>query len=157
MPSQEILSEILETFRSEGADLLKAIRDQLLIIEQAADREAREAPLEIACRSAHTLKGGALMLDLLSIKSLVHAVEDLLVAMRQGTVKPIPEVVALILSTLDRVAEIVQLSNPESYELSDVDNELMSRLGKTLVARDRVTVKIEQPHVSHLATVDNRK
>jgi len=85
---------LLEVFLEEAQELLEAFETSLLALEAApADREA----LHAAFRAAHTLKGNSAMLGLEALATLTHALEDLLVSLRDGAAGPDRAAIDLLL------------------------------------------------------------
>ena len=71
----EDVSEFLDLFREEANGRLDDMVDALLALE--AGRAASDA-VDGLFRNAHTIKGGAAMLGLDDVRTLAHAVEDVL-------------------------------------------------------------------------------
>jgi two-component system chemotaxis sensor kinase CheA len=74
-------AEFLELFRDEANERLDNMVDVLLALE--AGRAAPDA-LDELFRDAHTIKGGAGMLGLEDVRTLAHAVEDVLESARSA-------------------------------------------------------------------------
>ena len=73
------LAAILEEFRSNSLELLRVLSTQLLRLERNPDDHI---PIREMFLCAHTIKGGAAMLGLAPIRDVMHAMEDVLVALR---------------------------------------------------------------------------
>jgi two-component system chemotaxis sensor kinase CheA len=95
---------LLETFFEEADELLEAYESSLLALEAApADREAVGA----AFRAAHTLKGNSAMLGFERIAEVTHALEDLLVRLRDGGAAPDRGAIDLLLRAGDALRALL--------------------------------------------------
>ncbi len=92
------MSALLDQFVEEAGDLLEAAGIALLALERnPADQRA----VNDLFRSVHTLKGTSALFDFPALTKLVHAGEDVLDAVREGTVAVSGELVDLQLEVLD--------------------------------------------------------
>ena len=82
----EDLGEFLELFRDEADGRLGSMVDALLALEAG---EGGPAAIDSLFRDAHTIKGGAGMLDLGDLQAYAHAVEDVLERVRASDEFPI--------------------------------------------------------------------
>ncbi len=113
------MSDLLGLFIEEAEEQLQKLDDGILQLEK--NPEDTDAVNEIF-RAAHTLKGSAATMGLTEIADLTHAAESLLDALRNGTVKPTPEIVDLLLESVDAVRTLTsQVSRGESMRL-DTDH-----------------------------------
>jgi two-component system, chemotaxis family, sensor kinase CheA len=92
---------LLERFVSEARELLQGAAAALLILEK---HPGDDAGINEVFRSVHTLKGSAGLFDFPAFSRLVHAGEDVLSAIRAGEVVLNPELVDLLLDSLDQVS-----------------------------------------------------
>ncbi|GAA4656999.1 chemotaxis protein CheA [Kineococcus glutinatus] len=91
---------LLVQFVAESADLLADVDDGLLRLEQdPGDRDLVNAVF----RAAHTFKGSSGLFDLPELTRLTHAAEDLLDAVRSGTLALEPAMVDGLLAAFDAV------------------------------------------------------
>lgn len=90
--------ELLKDFFSEAEQQVDMLESNILVIEN--DPENHDAIDEIF-RAAHTLKGGSATVEMNELSGFTHKVEDLLDAIRSGTVKITESVVDLLLRALD--------------------------------------------------------
>lgn len=90
--------ELLKDFFSEAEQQVDMLESNILVIEN--DPENHDAIDEIF-RAAHTLKGGSATVEMNELSGFTHKVEDLLDAIRSGTVKVSESVVDLLLRALD--------------------------------------------------------
>ena len=92
--------EVLSYFVPEAQEHLDALEALLLKLEKAPNSMELIHQL---FRSAHTLKGSALTVGFTSIGDLVHYVEDLMGALREGRMKLLTGMTDLILRSIDVV------------------------------------------------------
>jgi chemotaxis protein histidine kinase CheA len=98
------LSAFMDEFKSEAFEHLERIDQGLLILEQTPNNLAQVRNLFL---SAHTIKGGAAMLSLTSIKEITHAFEDILDDLREGKYSASHATISILLKTADLLREVV--------------------------------------------------
>ncbi len=86
-------ADLTDIFRDEAAERLDQMETSLLAVESGA---AGAGSVDSLFRNAHTIKGAAGMLGLDDIRTLAHAVEDVLAGVRDTGVFP-PELAAPLL------------------------------------------------------------
>ena len=95
---------LLQNFIVESRDLLQAMEDALLGIEQAPDRaEAVNAIF----RAAHTIKGSAGLFGFDRVIAFTHVVESVLDEARDGKIAVSGELVVLLLSCGDHIGALL--------------------------------------------------
>jgi len=122
------MTSLLDQFIAEGYDLLEVADAGLLRLERAPKDEDAINGL---FRAVHTLKGSAGLFDLPAFIRLVHAGEDLLVAVRAGRLALTPGVADPLLETLDVVRSWLDvLADTEALpaDANDISRELAERL-----------------------------
>ena len=92
------MSALLEQFVEEAGDLLESAGGALLALERnpADDRAVNDL-----FRSVHTLKGTSALFELPALTKLVHAGEDVLDLVREGTIPVSAQLVDIQLEVLD--------------------------------------------------------
>ena len=119
--------EFLGIFRDEANERLDNIVDTLLQLERG---DAGEDALNVLFRDAHTIKGGAGMLQLDDVRSLAHAFEDVLAHARESGVLP-PELVDPLLRTADALrAQVAGDTDPATDVLDELKEIRASLEGK---------------------------
>ncbi len=146
-PSEQEL--LFRTFLAEARETLDATESALLALEaRPADAEL----LHTIFRHAHTLKGAASLVGVDVVAQLAHAMEDLLARVRDGSVPGSPEVVTLLLATVDALRGDVAAAAAGGQEPSAEHEALALRLRATatspvpLEGRDDVAATGEAPH-----------
>ncbi len=96
-------AELLEVFLAEADELLAAVDQALVALEQnPSDRQA----LDAIFRAAHTLKASAAATGFDSMSTLAHRMESVLDLVRSGQLEPSPELTDLLLSCVDALREM---------------------------------------------------
>ncbi|MBR2515100.1 MAG: hybrid sensor histidine kinase/response regulator [Halomonas sp.] len=98
------IRRFIQRFVEEAADHLPRLREGISALEQGnADREL----INELFRAAHTLKGSSRMLKLAPITALAHSTEELLSALRDGTLTASPTVTSLLNQAVDGLSDFV--------------------------------------------------
>ena len=90
--------ELLKDFFSEADQQVEMLESNILVIEN--DPSNRDAIDEIF-RAAHTLKGGSATVEMHELSGFTHVMEDLLDAIREGSVEITESVIDILLKSLD--------------------------------------------------------
>lgn len=121
------IRRFVQRFVEEAADHLPRLREGINALEQGdADREQ----INELFRAAHTLKGSSRMLKLTPITALAHSTEELLSALRDGTLDTSPTVTSLLRQAVDGLSDFVsQLADGATGDdLPAADESLCSAL-----------------------------
>src|SRR6185503_893210 len=117
---------LIAGFLQETDEGLTAIEDALIALD--AHPEAVE-PLNEVFRIAHTLKGGAAMVEFTAIAELSHKFEDALTMMRDGLIPVNGERVTIMLQVVDTLRSMIAAqSNGQTLRLRAADSALVARL-----------------------------
>ncbi len=112
--------ELVQDFVAECREHLADIETQLLALEQGGSQVDQEL-INKVFRAAHSIKGGAGLLNLGKLKDLAHRTENVLGQVRSGALSPSPEVVNILLLAFDRLRDLVNnLAESESMDIDDV-------------------------------------
>ena len=129
------LDAALQTFIAESRELLADMENALLTIEHSADRgEAVNAIF----RATHTIKGSAGLFGLDHVVAFTHVVESVLDEVRDGRLEIADELIVLLLSCCDHLADLNDRLEGGQIE-ADEDTErngrpLLAQLGRYLDA-----------------------
>ncbi len=94
-------TELLQDFVSESTELIEAVDQDLVALEQAPDDRGL---LDQIFRALHTIKGSSSFLGLDALTAFAHAAEDALNALRKGAVRAD----AACMDALLRAADVVR-------------------------------------------------
>ncbi len=113
--------ELLEMFVEESREHLDGIEADFLQIEEMGEDVDAELVNNVF-RAIHSVKGGAGFLGLEVIKNLAHSMENVLNLVRNHRLIPTPEVVNVLLNSLDVLKELIE--NVDSSDQIDVSEQL---------------------------------
>jgi len=118
--------EILQDFLIEAGEILEALSEQLVELENDPDNAEL---LNAIFRGFHTIKGGAGFLALHNLVEVCHGAENIFDLLRSGQRSVTSELMDVILKALDLVNEMfVQVQNGE--ELVKAAPELLAELDR---------------------------
>jgi len=118
------MDELLRDFLTETHESLDTVDSELVRFEQEPNNAEILANI---FRLVHTIKGTCGFLNLPRLATLAHAAESLMGRFRDGM--PVTQnAVSLILSTLDRIKEILDALERHQSEPSGTDDDLIARL-----------------------------
>jgi len=101
------LDDALQTFIVESHDLLQAMEDALLEVEQNEDPAQLSESIGAIFRAAHTIKGGAGLFGLDGIVGFTHVMESVLDKVRNNELAIDEKMVALLLSCSDHIKSLI--------------------------------------------------
>ncbi|AWM94828.1 hybrid sensor histidine kinase/response regulator [Pseudomonas sp. 31-12] len=99
--------ELLEIFLEEGFDIIE--NSGAALVRWQAEPSNRQE-VETLLRDLHTLKGGARMVEIAPIGDLAHELEFLYEGLSAGVLQPTPALFALLQSSHDRLAQMLDAS-----------------------------------------------
>src|SRR5512137_1935762 len=98
------ITKFVIRFIEEARDHINRLNDGLAALESgSADKESINAIF----RSAHTIKGSSRMLKLVTITETAHQLEDVMGALRDGTLQFTPPLGQLLYRAVDALAALV--------------------------------------------------
>jgi two-component system chemotaxis sensor kinase CheA len=98
------VSALQEQFVTEARELISQATDDLIALERDGASPER---IDRVFRAFHTLKGSAGVVELPAMSIMLHAAEDLLASVRQGTLDSGPDIIDATLACLDQVSRWV--------------------------------------------------
>ncbi len=105
--NEELKRELMVTFQGELADHLAALNDGLLALETDPPQQERDALLADLFRAAHSIKGGAQVVELKDLELIAHRLEDAFGALQRGEIPPSPEVLDVAFAAADALQEVM--------------------------------------------------
>lgn len=131
--------ELLQDYVTECREHLAEIETELLALEEGGAQVDEELINKIF-RAAHSIKGGAGLLDLGKLKDLAHRTENVLGLVRSRELTPTPEVVNILLLAFDRMRDLVNdLKSSDDADISDISVALTG-LSSSSLPRNRKPV-----------------
>lgn len=110
--------ELLKDFFSEAEQQVETLESNILVIEN--DPSNHDAIDEIF-RAAHTLKGGSATVEMTELATFCHEVEDLLDALRSGSVSVSEPIVDVLLSAIDTIKAMLEARSSGTVYDADTD------------------------------------
>ena len=144
---QELITdEMVEKFIAESQDLLDNTERDILELEKRPDDKG---PLDDAFRSIHTIKGNAGFLGYGNFETMCMDTESVLDSIRNGEKKASPQVVTILLNTIDsmrKVLDTLKGSEREGAEGSSAEDgeeqEEYRPVGEILVEMGETTPEV---------------
>jgi two-component system chemotaxis sensor kinase CheA len=119
------MDDLLREFLTESAESLSVLDSELVKLEQNPNNPDL---LGNIFRLVHTIKGTCGFLGLPRLESVAHASENVLGKVRDGELEVTPEIVSLILKSLDRIKSILSALEQTEAEPAGDDTDLKARL-----------------------------
>jgi two-component system, chemotaxis family, sensor kinase CheA len=119
---------LVDVFLQEAEEGLTAMEQALIELDAQPDGAA---PLNEVFRIAHTIKGGAAMVDFPAVAELAHRFEDALTLMRDGLVSVTPERVTVMLQVMDVIRAMIATQSQNGAQpvrVRAADAALIARL-----------------------------
>ncbi len=98
----DVPAEILEFFVPEAEEHLQIITECLLALEENPSEEQ----IHRLFRSMHTIKGSAAQVGLHRISHVAHRAEDLIGRVRDGELRPNPQIIDICLESVDALKKV---------------------------------------------------
>jgi two-component system chemotaxis sensor kinase CheA len=119
------MDDLLREFLTESAENIDRLEQEIVQLEQnPGDADL----LGSIFRSMHTIKGTCGFLGLERLESVAHAAENVLGALRDGSLEASDGVISDILSSIDVIKEILEALEVTEAEPAGDDAELVGRL-----------------------------
>jgi two-component system, chemotaxis family, sensor kinase CheA len=126
MNDKELLKRLRKVFIQEAKERLTSMSTNLIALENNEKSGAdNPAILEIIYREAHSLKGAARSINLLTIETLFQTIETLFSEIQDGTITYSNEVCDILLEAVKLVDSII--SSPDEIE-SEKNNALINNV-----------------------------
>jgi two-component system chemotaxis response regulator CheY len=98
--------ELAVQYRAECREHLASLEAELLAIEKAGPAIDGDR-IDRAFRAVHSIKGGAVFLELTLISAIARQVEEVLTLLRSRKITATPELITLLLTATDRLEELI--------------------------------------------------
>ena len=98
------IKKYIVRFSEEARDHINKLSEGL---SELAAGNADKACIDNIFRSVHTIKGSSRMLKLTTITQTAHKLEDVMGALRDGSLKPTPQLAQLLCSATDTQSALV--------------------------------------------------
>lgn len=105
---QEIIAQLMATFKMEAEEHVNALNDNLLLLEKRPAGNEAYAAIEELFREAHSLKGAARAVDLLGVEELAHGIENVFSSVKKKEVALTGELFDLLYRAVDLIGSMTQ-------------------------------------------------
>src|SRR3990172_4563076 len=139
---EEIMRQLMATFRLEADEHLQALNDSLLELEKTRDQAAALPLIENIFREAHSLKGAARAVGAAMIETIAHGVENVSAAAKREEIEPSQALYDLLYEALDRIAIALE-AIAEGRQIDGDADDLLERLDGAV--KGRAAPKAPQP------------
>ena len=121
------IKKYIVRFSEEARDHINKLSEGL---SELAAGNADKACIDNIFRSVHTIKGSSRMLKLTTITQTAHKLEDVMGALRDGSLKPTPQLAQLLCSATDTLSALVErlAEKPDGDSLPPADQALLKAL-----------------------------
>lgn len=144
MSLDQEMQAALQTFIAESQELLQAMEDDLINLEQQEDPTETIAAI---FRAAHTIKGSSGLFGLDHIVEFTHVVENVLDFLREGQIQVSNDLVATLLNCRDHIALLID-ALAEGQLIGD---EFQAHQGELLL--EQLTPYLQQEQASPVPAV----
>ena len=146
------MDAIQQAYVVEGRELLQMMEDNLLQMESnGGDADT----INSIFRAAHTIKGGAGVIECMFIVEFTHVLENVLDEMRSGTIKSSPDLVEVLLESSDHLSTLMSCVENDTQPNDDVNKvsqslrgQLQHYLGKPVATGKDVVLSEAKVHAS---------
>jgi len=138
--SEEELQQIFKIFKEETEEHISSINNCLIELEKRPDN--KEIVTELF-REAHSIKGSARMLEVVSIQDLAHKVEDLLGLVKDDTISVSPELIDILCRAMDNISRILSLINYNSLNYVDDNSNVIIQEIEKLKQSTKTSVQMD--------------
>ncbi len=130
---EDFLKRLFATFRVEAEEHLKVMSSGLLALEGAGDVEAAPGLLETVFREAHSLKGAARAVNLVTVETVCQSLEDTLSDLKNHRLAVFSDLFDVLHEVLDGLgAMLVGAATGDAVSLDSRATDLQSRLNRVL-------------------------
>ena len=109
-------TELMEAFLAEAGEHLATVEDDVLAVERG---EADTETINHLFRALHTVKGGSSLLDLRTITSLAHDLENVVGKLRDGSLRPDEEITDALLRGIDKLKLLLADTEDDSLPIEE--------------------------------------
>lgn len=126
-------------FLEESTDHLKAMNEQLFLLEKASD------PIKVLAeifRSAHTLKGMAASMGFTQIANVTHVLENVLDEMRSGKIDVDSDKIDLFFEAVEQLEQALEQIETSGAEPTTLQ-ELETKLSQLQLKNEKVSIETD--------------
>ncbi len=132
---EEFMNRLLETFRVEADEHIRAISSDFLALQSLPEGPERISRIETVFRATHSLKGAARAIDLRSVESVCQAMENVLAGAKKGILSLTPATLDTLIRSVDKIEDLLT-SSPTQTEAGT--GALIDELGRMMTGSPSV-------------------
>jgi two-component system chemotaxis sensor kinase CheA len=151
LSDEDILRQLISTFKIEADEHLDVLNKRLLELEKAEAAADCTALLEEIFREAHSLKGAARAVEAGAIETTAHSIENLFATAKRGELVLAPAHFDLLYEALDYISAALADLMGDNQSLGD-NSDLLSRLSKCTMGEPNIA----EPTKTELGSGDMR-
>jgi len=121
---EEFYRKLRSTFSIEAHDHMRNISLSIIELETAVDSKEKKTIIETIHREFHSLKGAARAVDIYEIETICHMLESIFADIKKEKLVISMEMFDVFIKSLDILEEILSLDIDESFDISDLMQEL---------------------------------
>ena len=114
--SAEEVEQIFKIFKDETQEHVDNINNAIVKFEKNPEDIGILSGL---FREAHSIKGSARMLGIVSVQTLAHKLEDLLKLVKDGVIVLTPETIDILYETTDTILKLMEKITPQNLDYKD--------------------------------------
>jgi two-component system chemotaxis sensor kinase CheA len=105
MDREQLVQRLMATFLAELEEHARSLNRDLLALEKDPAGEPRAELARTLFRTAHSLKGAARSVSVGPVETACHRLEGILAEVRDGGLRPAPELFQLLFATVDAIED----------------------------------------------------
>lgn len=109
----DFLKQLLVSFQTEAKEHTRAISAGLSELAQPLEPERQAEIIEMVFRQAHSLKGGAWIVNMTEIQAVCHLLESIFAAWKHRKITPTPELLHLLHQAVDDLDQFLVATEAE--------------------------------------------
>jgi len=148
------MDELIKDFLIETKEGLEILDNELISLEKRTEDKEIIGNL---FRVMHTIKGTCGFLGLSRLERIAHAGEDVMDKVRDGELKITPEVISIILESVDHIRSLIAYLEEHGTEQVGDDTVLISKIRGFLAIELENAHKSNKIDESHTSNVENEE
>lgn len=152
----EFYRKLRSTFTIEAHDHMRNISLSIIELETTLDAQDRKTIIETIHREFHSLKGAARAVDISEVETICHMSESIFADIKKGVLVISTEMFDVFYRTLDVLEEILDLDVYESYDISELMQQLTNIKGNDIIENNNEKPKVEELKYKEINIVEEQ-
>lgn len=154
---EEFYRKLRSTFSIEAHDHMRNISLSIIELETAVDIKEKKTIIEIIHREFHSLKGAARAVDIYEIETICHMLESIFSDIKKEKLFITIEMFDIFIKALDVLEEILSLDLNQSFDISDLMQELTKIKDNDVLEENRVIQEVKAVVCNDIKEVEIEK